>query len=115
VQTLHAVKFRLNILHDTYGLSWEEIANLDAFKGINKRTLYGIAKEDRDPKSPKVRTILKLPALVPVPVCPNCGVVHQRSCHKTARKRKPWMSEEEWSDRLKFLDTYLMPIGRRET
>jgi len=55
--------------------------------GIPGGTAYRIATSDYEPKRPAIRLCLGLPALVPAPVCRQCGQLHV-SKHCPA-KRKP--------------------------
>jgi hypothetical protein len=107
VETFYGVKKRLKELHDTYGLSWRKIASRDDFRGVSPTVLYDMVVRNIEPKKQETREILKLPIMIPTPACPLCGVVHKRNCSKTAKKRKPLMSEEEWDNRLRYLSIYL--------
>jgi len=74
------------VLHDTHGLKWRNIANLDEYRGIPPGTLCAIVK-GRKVKKTAYRIILGLLALVSVAACKDCGEGHAaRSCPK---KRKP--------------------------
>lgn len=65
--------------------NWQKVG--DEF-GITKGMAYQIAVYGHEPKDPHIRLRLKLPALVPAPVCPKCCVVHvTKRC--TAQKSKP--------------------------
>jgi hypothetical protein len=92
VTNCDAIKFELNLLHDTSGLSWGKIAKMSRFLGVPPGTLYRIATTNYEPKRPEIRKILGLPIFALAPVCPVCGVVHvaKRCTEKTkpARKRR---------------------------
>ena len=82
-------------------MSWRKIALEPKFKGIPHSTLRYIAG-GHNPKSEYIRKILKLPSLVPVEVCPVCGIVHIKSCpqkrpersHKSIKQLI--IKEQEW-------------------
>lgn len=85
VQTLYAIRSRLTAARAT-GMTWRKIAEF--FPGVPAATLCAIAKHNRDPKSPAIRSALGLPAYASAPVCPVHGVVHQGRCpRKTFEQR----------------------------
>lgn len=64
---------------------------------ITSGMAYRIAMDKYEPKDPHIRYLLGLPALVPAPVCPECGEIHlAKRCPKRARpKRVQDMTAEE--------------------
>lgn len=64
--------------------------------GITGGMAYRIA-HGYEPKDPRIRTTLHLPALVPAPVCPRCGVVHvSKRCTQKRSLPEPWESAVQW-------------------
>ena len=53
--------------------NWRKTA--DEF-GLSSGMAYRIAVDGYEPKDPHIRHQLKLPALVPAPVCHSCGEIH---------------------------------------
>jgi hypothetical protein len=51
---------------------WRRVGELF---GVTGGMAYRIAK-GYEPKDPHIRYILRLPAMVPAPVCPKCGEIH---------------------------------------
>ena len=89
VQTLDAVKAELNRVKRVTKLAWWQIAQIPEFAGVTAGTLCAIAK-GRDPKSPHIRELLRLPVYAPAIVCKVHGVVHVGKCpgHKDPRKNR---------------------------
>jgi hypothetical protein len=87
VQSLDIVRNRILDLHTGSDgkrpkMAFRRIAQLPDYLGVPPGTLCSIAK-GRDPKSPRIRTILGLPALALAPVCVKCGEVHpSKRCTK---------------------------------
>lgn len=54
--------------------------------GLSSGMAYRIAKNGYEPKDAHIRHKLGLPALMPAPVCHNCGEVHVS--HRCPYKRK---------------------------
>lgn len=69
-------------------LSWRKIAKLDKYEGLEPGTLCAIAK-GREPVDIHIRTKLDLPAYLPTPVCPVCGIVHVKKCPHSKTNHKP--------------------------
>ena len=87
VRSSDTIQEALNRLHDTDGLSWREIARLDAFAeiGVPAGTLCSIAAGEPIPH--KWRAAFGLPELAPAPVC-KCGEVHTtKRCTKYDKPR----------------------------
>jgi hypothetical protein len=59
--------------------------------GISGGMAYRIGAQGYEPKEPKIRTILGLPAMVMTPVCRHCGEVHvRRRCTYKKREYRSW-------------------------
>lgn len=84
LQTLETVKARLNERYRATG-RWETVAS--EF-GVSVGTAVRVAR-GYEPKTAKVRTALNLPALVPAPACPSCGIVHVAKSCPVRRKVVP--------------------------
>lgn len=66
---------------------------------IDGAMAFRIARQDYEPKDPKIRVKLGLPAIVQVAACPVCGEVHvKKSCPRSAVSRQP-KRIAEWSTR----------------
>lgn len=58
--------------------------------GIGYAVAYRLATDATyEPKDPHIRFVLGLPALIPSPACPKCGVVHIAKTCPEARNGKP--------------------------
>lgn len=77
VRTSDTTQEALNLLHDTYRLSWRKIAALRPFAkiGIPAGTLHAVARHGLDALPAKYREAFGLPLTKPAPVC-KCGEVH---------------------------------------
>jgi len=98
MKSFNEVKEELNRLHKE--LSWRQIAKLDSYAGVKPGTLCAIAK-GREPVDIHIRSILSLPAYLPTPVCPVCGIVHVKKCphknHKPKNIQDMSIKELLWS------------------
>lgn len=105
VETFDSIVSDLNYLHWSKCMSWRQISLEPKYKGIPHSTLRDMAM-GREPKNIKTRLILKLPALVPVEVCPECGIVHTKKCPRDIPKNRPrkeiWqlVEKEKWRKKL---------------
>jgi len=69
--------------------------------GISGGMAYRIAVDGYEPKDAHIRLKLGLPALVPAPVCPVCGVVH-------VARRCPRASGDAQRAKMRLFD---LPVG----
>ena len=65
---------------------WADYARLFTWRavgaeyGVSVGAVYRLAVLGKEPRDNAIRARLGLPRLVPVPVCPKCGVVHSKTC-----------------------------------
>jgi hypothetical protein len=71
--------------------NWRDVG---AEFGITGGMAYRIAMDGYEPKRASIRVKLGLPAFLPAPVCPKCGVVHvaKRCTARRKPKHKPLIS-----------------------
>ena len=77
--------------------TWREVG--DQY-GISGGMAYRIAVDGYEPKDPHIRFTLCLPALIPAPACPRCGIVHVSRCTANRKPRHDWRKDSDWLARL---------------
>lgn len=61
--------------------------------GVSKAMIFRIARRGYEPKRPDIRRNLGLPAMVPAPVCDECGALHlQKNCPNKRPKYQDWFA-----------------------
>jgi hypothetical protein len=89
VTTCDIVREDIIILHDTHGLNFRSIAQMDDFRPIPAGTICSIYHTGRIPKKWYKR--LNIPEMKPAPACSKCGEVHvSKRCTTTRKKPTRW-------------------------